>query len=1130
MNPNNVQQIHLLRQRHVAAAYLNMARHNAFITLNAISQQLGKNLHENEANLDNASVLSTLNESQSRSKPDVAQRAIRLFSKSFAFLIPIEDEFISKSYWDRQRAHQERGTAKMAKMEKAVPNDIHEILRLILGALNKLRNGFTHYEKSDEQTPEIVKNFNPNLMHCLKILFDDAKRSAKKRMNFTETDLNFLDRMKSQGRKKYVENPDFKFKFDDKNGHLTEAGLLFFTCMFLEGKYASEFISQYSLCKQLPESQKIIFFQVFTQYRIRIPNLRIDSEKNDNLLYLDILGELQRCPQPLYEHISLEDKAQFKVVPDPEEAQTESDETDEGVTPQPILKRHGERFEYMAMRYIDEIGAFDQLRFMVDLGNYHFAVYDKPIIGETRVRRLTQKLLGFGRLQDFSTESIAAQYGELVLDPANVSEDYDKPYIVKTTPHYNLYDDNIAIRWGRGASTTYPDIKRNLKKYDRPSREQLRPDYYISKFELPTLAAICALGGGAKIEQNIRSYEKNLVKFFEDLKSGKIAPVFNDQIKKPEQHATQSPNDQSIATVRNRAATVNEWLKQKGYDGIVVEELPKDVKDYLLGLLPRKADTIAIERLRRLIVQTRLRIARIKEDIDPKNKNNKIGSKKERLVLAGHLGIFLAEDMMFFQPHDHTGQVRAGGKATGLIFQVLEAALSQFAVRKDEIKQLFLDCNLWPQSGKNNHHPFLEKIDVDTSRNVVDYYLKYLDARLKYLQGVEQGETHNEVHWLRSNKAVRRETAPDFIQQLAASYRNNPINLPKGLFTPLLEQMLEQQQSGFGEHIKQNAKDGRANPSYLLQQYHHYVLKDNSQPFYEMKRCYKVIDQYEARSQRQRAKVNEVYFDTERLIEKREEAKAWAMEQEDPMNLSKLAALRALDKNERFIRKCKTQDIVLFMMVKDLIRRNNDIIALKEKIDWMKLSDISPLSEQSILSQFVPYELNLLCELTDDAGNKTGVTLEKTIYQNEIKIKNIGDFRRFVKDRRLGNLLAHFDEKRLARKIVEDELDIYDRMRIGIFEHILKFEAAMMKAFPDIDLSDKEKMHNTLLNKCFDYFGDVEDLKVKMKAIRNAFAHNQFPNPQFMPEGNTQMRYAKYYADWVVNTYGEFTKKLNKIK
>lgn len=68
-----------------------------------------------------------------------------------------------------------------------------------------------------------------------------------------------------------------------------------------------------------------------------------------------------------------------------------------------------------------------------------------------------------------------------------------------------------------------------------------------------------------------------------------------------------------------------------------------------------------------------------------------------------------------------------------------------------------------------------------------------------------------------------------------------------------------------------------------------------------------------------------------------------------------------------------------------------------------------------------------------------GRTIKRTIHQSLIKVKNYGDFRRFLKDRRLNNLMFYFDSEVVERAAVEREVDEYDRNRIRIFELIRTF-------------------------------------------------------------------------------------------
>ena len=80
---------------------------------------------------------------------------------------------------------------------------------------------------------------------------------------------------------------------------------------------------------------------------------------------MDMLNELKRCPKELYPLLSKEDKEKFI----PKDFNDEEYDTDEYESV-PELKRKDNRFNYFALRYLDN--SFEHLKFYIDLGNYCF--------------------------------------------------------------------------------------------------------------------------------------------------------------------------------------------------------------------------------------------------------------------------------------------------------------------------------------------------------------------------------------------------------------------------------------------------------------------------------------------------------------------------------------------------------------------------------------------------------------------------------------------------------------------------------------------------------------------------------------------------------------------------------------
>lgn len=368
------------------AAYLNMARHNTFLVMTNLCSKLGKEPIKNDDDIFTNKVFGELT---NPGKEDIKQKIIKYLNHSFPFLQTIENEWLYQ-------------INKKVADEKPSPNDYYNFFRELFETLKLLRNTFTHGGDISQVT------VSPEIIAYMKKIYDAAINKARERMKYEETDVEHLRRMRPsyvKGKKQMVENAHFHYKFDDATGKITMQGLAFFTCLFLEAKYAYQFLGQLYGFKdtRMPKSRAIL--EVYREYHMRIPNQRLDSHTDKNQLFMDMLNELSRCPSELFDQLERQYQERFKVTTDLDQSEEASEDVE---VPDNTLKRHEDRFTYFAMRYLDDQKLLKRLRFMLDLGNYHFHVYPKEIDGDLRTRRLTKKITAFGRLNEFSIEQTKA--------------------------------------------------------------------------------------------------------------------------------------------------------------------------------------------------------------------------------------------------------------------------------------------------------------------------------------------------------------------------------------------------------------------------------------------------------------------------------------------------------------------------------------------------------------------------------------------------------------------------------------------------------------------------------------------------------------------------------------------------
>ena len=1070
----------LLTDKYFCASYLNMARHNIYLVLNDIAAQVKKKPLENEDAILSNSILTPLNPDARGKSEDELLKIVELLTRKFPFMEALMEEFlyISNKY--------KRGDERK---DKANLSDYHALFELLFRQMNSSRNEYTHVYKE-------VSPFNADLLRCLKRVYDASVDKTKDQFGFLPNEVEHLRRKKANpdrnSAQKVIEKPGFKFSFE-KDGVVTEKGMAFFICLFLEKKYAYLMLKQMYGFKDGTNNAARASLETFCAYSIKMPKMRIESTSEENLLYMDMINELKRCPSDLYEHLSEAEQKRFKL-------KIEAEKDSQELEPEALLKRHDDRFTYFVMRYIDEAKLFDKGRFMMDLGNYNFHVYEKVIDGEMRIRRLNKKLTSFGRFQDYSLEKLYDTYKDKVKPSSEIEEDNKEKYIVETYPHYHFSDDNIGIKFIDEKSNLYPKLENAT---DKGAPKTLAPDIWMSRHELMPMVLYTYLAQKERVPYNaaedlMYKHRERIHRFFKDIRDGK------------------TPKLEEIA------------LK---YDGLDIHDIPKELLNFLNGKTPVTFEIVAKKKIETMIEESEKRLTRLERDLNKEERKNKIGKKDHREVKSGILADYIAKDLMALQPNPENA-IDGKGKATGLTFQVLQAKIAFYGAKKTELRAMFEECEL---IGKTNPHPFLPDMKFDTYKDIIAFYRAYLNTRIDFLVKCQKERKYNTYSWLRNNKVRRRNAEKDFIQNVAKNYLKMPISFPRGLFQEEIKKiLLAKSKTQSFQNVINNAP--RVNTSFMIEKYYECELEDNPQAFYFEKRTYKLFNQLKDNRTNKRDTLQEKFFTTKEFIEMLAPLDKWIArkpkknQKGDDEQASKKKALILFEKNEKSIRQEKAKDMVLFLMVKDLMLKSKDI-TLAENIEQFKLKEIAPDSEIGILSQQKTFEVTLqFTEMIDrklKAENKISKKITATL-----KYKNYGDFRRFIKDRRLNNLMFFIDAETIEKKTLETELEEYDKARIEVFRLVSDFEKVAYPRYKSqlTAADDKKNEHGTLLNCFATEYPEYQVFIKQIKNIRNAFSHNQYPEYHLFKDVVKQRDFpiAKTFVTFATVQYEAFTDRLKR--
>lgn len=924
---------------------------------------------------------------------------------------------------------------------------------------------------------------------------------------------------------------------------LSDFGILYFCIIFLSKPYAKRLIEETELLAKdkspFEDVENDIVREMMSIYRIRMPRgKRLDSNDSKTALAMDMLNELRKCPMPLYDVLSKDGQDFF----------TDEVEGTEG-TPQETVKRFRatDRFPHLVLRYIDTKKLFETIRFQVELGKFRFRFYEKTgVDGEKRMRTLQKEINGFGRLQEIEEKrkeewadmiqeseltDVRLEDNETVLQLLQFSEDSvdSKPYVTDHHASYNISDNRIGMYWNASPA----DLLKNgfylpqLKSENGKALvEQPCPKASMSVYDLPALSFYLYLLHKNNCTDTFPSPEKiikttynHLRDFFKDFSDGKVKR-FDTQ----EQLA--------------------EYLKN-GYNGIQLSWIPDKLLDYLLNRRKISASKQFNQNSKTILEERKARLERrLRKFKDDKKaigaKDNNYAKKGFAEIRYSQLAKYIAESLMEWQPSSNDGS----NKLTGQNFNVLVAFLATYHSGKpiSELTELLRKSGLTEGQYK---HPFIQDVLNYGPKDIETLYQKYLEKEIDYINKCLQGAVEKKkIPFLHANRKKWQPRDERYYRELAGRYlqmgevgKSATIMLPDGLFTPYILQLLREKYANYetlmlmlkNEDGSDEADDKTHNAAYLISRFFEIVRGDNGQPYYLTKkangektrfaRTYDVFNILNNEKKRNALvpiyvstdEINERFTskkDGEKCIEKEIRVFLNSMtgrdvgnhknlqEAKEAMNGRLHKAIRFCKNNERAIRRYKTQDMTLFLMAQDLLQ---EIIPDHEQINDRNFM-LKKVCEKGFLSQAVRMEKTFDVDINGE--RKTF-----TVVQENMSLKNYGEFYRLINDERLLSLLEQLGKcGEISHADLHSELARYDQGRSSVFKVIQDIEKFILETFPELNKPDSnvflvEGKNTPKLNNFRSLLGLLEQAdchqfdeneKEMIISIRNAFSHNTY--------------------------------------
>lgn len=915
------------------------------------------------------------------------------------------------------------------------------------------------------------------------------------------------------------------------------------------------------------EFKNDILREILLFYRARIPRgKRLDPMDDTTLLAMDMLNELRKCPMPLYDVLSREGQSFFE-----DEVKRPNDLTPEVAKrlrssdrfPYLALRHIDLNKCFDNIRFQVQLGKF-RYKFYdkttID-GEQVVRGLQKEVNAYGRLQDVEHYRQE--KYADMLQQTELVETGEEDITIANFIPDtpQSSPYLSDRTASYNIHNNRIGLLWNMpgeqevltGDEKMYlPDL--NVDDNGKADVFLPAPKASLSVRDLPALVFYLYLQNQhpdlTSAESIIQQKYNALVRFFDDVSAGRLLPV------KGIAELKASIDKYGHLTIHEIPEKLRDYLA--GSAGAENDDDCADRLDYYaMGIIEKRYR------------QVRARIDQLEEARKMiGDKMNRYGKKSYIDVRPRRLAEQLAQSIVDWQPATDNGRHKMTGKNFQRLIAFLARYTDE--VHGHELKDLMGRARLLDGPAAHPFlQQVLDKNPLNIEV-LYDLYFKeekrYLD---KYID-IEINKQGEEVYWLKADADLneipflntgrlrfhKRDSAS--FQRLAARYmqvdgRQSTILLPDGLFTPhilsALKSTLYQENRDLQDHLQD--QELNQNASYLMSVYLEHVLHDSAQPFYmsnsndsPFARRYDLFAILQNKkkgaellpspltpveiNRRLTAKtpdgsaklierdivalLEDMARNTEQRIHKLPQdlyLKKKKQAQEERIKLQRRLKHKITDvkKNERAIRRYKTQDVAIFLMAQQM---------LANQLSWQNQEGEVPFKlanvcNEGFLSQTMKVSFPYEVPLKEDKTKK--VTID--IVQDNMSLKNYGLLYKLYHDERVVTLLQNIvDQQQISFAELTAELSLYDQNRSKAFSNFQQFERLAFETNKEA-LSNPEhrgfflekvnKKNQVIRYERRNNFDALLDLLDAIEAhqlnprerqwltsVRNAFCHNSY--------------------------------------
>ena len=471
--------------------------------------------------------------------------------------------------------------------------------------------------------------------------------------------------------------------------------------------------------------------------------------------------------------------------------------------------------------------------------------------------------------------------------------------------------------------------------------------------------------------------------------------------------------------------------------------------------------------------------------------------KYDNKVKLGELATIIARDII-----NMIISKDVKSKMTNPFANRLQNLIAYFSVNKQEIIDL---CHDYEVFNGYKGHVFLTRGMIQQSTGVIDFYLNYLREKLDWIDNTILIKGKNGGYVLRDRKIPYtykkfNDKAEEYsFNKWLQEKQKSPVNLPVTLLDEDLTNALKSKLK-----LKPDLKDGF---SKLIQLY----LRDDAQEFYSFDRVYRNNEK-------------------EHVLKYSNEGSSKEMQ----LKYGKKAV-----ESEKIIRHVLLKDRILRVICEDLLKSDKNTSSTKSFL----LKDISPWSETNILNKSNEFSYNLrknidgsgteYCTIVaKDSTEQVRQINEWNALSKEIKSKflklnaeqkidflktqdektklvllgqqnyqwkfsDFGRFRRFMKDKRINEMVKYFEPRKIPFDLLEFQILQYNINREKMFDKIFELERIMAERyFEEIKSKHLENFKynevgfQTYLNVLSEKIASGYDKDI-LKWGRNKFSHTE---------------------------------------